>query len=338
MYLQDELKAGEPLRVRSNYPRHVRPAISFAPLLRCRFNNLGDLMNRLHWLVVVVVALASASAGQEKIFEWVKASNEAAQLDPMDYHAGRVYHPADSGGNMHVDIHARMPVTVAMASNDQWMAVTQHPEQPAHLELICAREHVVNTTFECHLLDGRPMVLLVRDERVPDRISVQSVVAVFSHGAKRFVSPNDLNITYYRWDCVQNCIQPEFGWSVLVKEKYQLSTAPKVYSILTPDRDGQPVWIRIKAPVPMTVALVPSAMADKIYDDPSALSAALESTSCKQRGVQSLNFSCNVNLADGRESLVVLPEDRGKVPHKKAEIEMQANECTANCDMLRQQK
>jgi hypothetical protein len=181
------------------------------------------------------------------------------------------------------------------------------------------------------------MVLLVRDERVPDRVSVQSVVAVFSHGARRFISPNDLNITYYRWDCVQNCIQPEFGWSVLVKEKYELSTAPKVYSILSPDRDGQPVWIRIKAPVPMTVALVPSTLADKIYDDPSTLSSALESTSCKQRGVQSLSFSCNVSLADGRESLVVLPEDRVKVPHKKAEIELQSNECTANCELLKKQ-
>jgi hypothetical protein len=196
---------------------------------------------------------------------------------------------------------------------------------------------VVNTTYECHLPDGRPMVLLVRDERMRDRVSVQSIVSVLGHGAKRFIAPNDLNITYYRWDCVQNCIQPEFGWSVLVKEKYELSGTPKVYSILSPDRDGQPVWIRIKAPVPMTVALVPSNIADKIYDDPSTLSAALESTSCKQRGVQSLSFSCNVNLADGRESLVVMPEDRGKVPHKKAEIEMQANECTANCEMLKKQ-
>jgi hypothetical protein len=115
-----------------------------------------------------------------------------------------------------------------------------------------------------------------------------------------------------------------------------LSTAPKVYSLLSPDRDGQPVWIRIKAPVPMTVALVPSAVADKIYDDPSSLPAALQGTTCKQRGVQSLSFSCNVNLADGRQSLVVLPESRGNVPHKKAEIEMQANQCTANCDMLQQ--
>ena len=135
---------------------------------------------------------------------------------------------------------------------------------------------------------------------------------------------------------MQNCIQPEFGWSVLVKEKYELSPTPKVYSLLSPDRDAQPVWIRIKAPVPMTVALLPSSVADKIYDNPSNLSSALESTSCKQRGVQSLSFSCNVNLADGRQSLVVLP-DPGKIPHKKAEIEMQANQCTANCDLLPKQ-
>ena len=182
------------------------------------------------------------------------------------------------------------------------------------------------------------MVLLVRDERIADRPTMQSIVAVLGVGPRRFISPNDLKISYYRWDCVQNCIQPEFAWSVLVKEKYELSTTPKVYSLLTPDRDGEPVWIRIKAPVPMTVAVLPSAVADKIYDDPSTLSSALDSTSCKQRGVQSLSFSCNVNLADGRESLVVLPEPRGSVPHKKAEIEMQANECTANCEMLNKQQ
>jgi len=81
-----------------------------------------------------VLTVASISAAQDKVFEWIKASDEAAQLDPMDYHAGRVYHPADSGGNMHVDIHARMPVTIAMAPNDEWIAVTQHPEQPPRLD------------------------------------------------------------------------------------------------------------------------------------------------------------------------------------------------------------
>ncbi len=294
-------------------------------------------MKRLCLLALAILTLAAIAAAQDKVFEWVKASDEAAQLDPMDYHAGRIYRPAPSGGNIHVDISAKLPVTVALAPDDQWQAALQHPEAASHLEFLCMREHLTSTTFECHLPDGRPMVLLVRDERAPDRAVVQTIVAVFGHGARQLVSPNDLNITYYRWDCVQNCIQPEFGWSVLVKEKYELSATPKVYSLLSPDRDGQPVWIRIKAPVPMTIALVPSAAADKIEDDPSSLSSALESTSCKQRGVQSLSFSCNVNLADGRQSLVVLPEGRGNLPHKKAEIEMQANQCTANCEMLKQQ-
>jgi len=294
-------------------------------------------MKRLHWLGVFVLTFATLGTAQDKIFDWIHASDEAAQLDPMDYHAGRVYHPASGGGNIHVDINAQLPVTVALAPSDQWDAAFQHPDVPPHLEFLCMREHVVNTTFECHLPNDRPMVLLVRDERAPDRAMVQSIVAVFAHGTRKLVSPNDLKITYYRWDCVQNCIQPEFEWSVLVKEKYELSPAPKVYSLLSPDRDGQPVWIRIKAPVPMTVALVSSTVADKIYDDPASLLPALQSTSCKQRGVQSLSFSCNVNLADGRQSLVVLPESHGSVSHKKAEIEMQANQCTANCNLLSKQ-
>lgn len=291
-------------------------------------------MKRLFWLGTFLLSLAAMSTAQDKVFDWIRASDESAQLDPMDYHAGRVYHPANGGGNIHVDIQSNLPVTIAMAPDDQWIAATQHPEVAPRLDFLCMREHVVNTTYECHLTDGRPVVLLVRDERMSDRAIVQNIVAVFGHGPKKFVSPNDLKITYYRWDCVQNCIQPEFGWSVLVKEKYELSTAPKVYSLLSPDRDGQPVWIRIKAPVPMTVALVPSQLADKIYDNPSTLSEVLENTNCKQRGVQSLSFDCKVNLADGRQSLVVLPESHGNVPHKKAEIEMQANQCTANCNLL----
>ena len=294
-------------------------------------------MKRLVWLGAVLLTIAAAAAAQEKVFDWVRASDESAQLDPMDYHAGRVYHPGTQGGNIHVDIHSKLPVTIALAASDEWNAATQHPGSIPHLELTCMREHVVNTTYECHLPNDRPMVLLVRDERAPDRAVMQSIVAVIGRGARQFVSPNDLKITYYRWDCVQNCIQPEFAWSLLVKEKYELSTAPKVYSLLSPERDGQPVWIRIKAPVPMTVALLPSEVADKIYDDPSSLASALASTQCKQRGVQSLSFDCKVNLQDGRQSLVVVPEPGGKVPHKKAEIELQSMQCNANCDLLNKQ-
>jgi len=45
---------------------------------------------------------------------------------------------------------------------------------------------------------------------------------------------------------------------------------------------------------------------------------ALEKNSCQQRGVQSLQFECKFNLADGPQSLIVVPEDTGSIPHKKA--------------------
>ena len=295
-------------------------------------------MKKHYWLGIAILFFAAlAAAQQEKTFDWVHDTDEAAQLDPMDYHAGRVYRPGAQGGNLHVDIQSSMPITIAMAPNDQWTGAVRSPGPTPRLEMFCVRERVMNTTYECHLPDSRPMVLLIRDERRPDRAVAQSIVAVMGHGARRFVSPNDLKITYYRWDCVQNCIQPEFQWSVLLKDKYELSSTPKVYSLLTPERDGQPVWIRVKAPVPMTLALLPSEVADKIYDDPSTLASALEGAPCKQRGVQSLNFSCKVNLANGRLSLLVVPEGRGDVPHKKAEIEMQSLQCNEHCDLLNKQ-
>jgi hypothetical protein len=295
-------------------------------------------MKKHYWLGVAVLSFAAlAAAQQEKAFDWVRDTDEAAQLDPMDYHAGRVYRPGSQGGNLHVDIQSSLPVTISLAPNDEWTGALQTPGVAPRLEMFCMREHVVDTTYECHLPNDRPMVLLVRDERRPDRAVMQGIGAVMNHGMRRFVSPNDLKITYYRWDCVQNCIQPEFRWSVLLKEKYELSAAPKVYSLVSPERDGQPVWIRVKAPVPMTIALLPTDVADKIYDDPSTLARALESTSCKQRGVQSLSFSCKVNLADGRQALVAVPEARGNVPHKKAEIEMQSLQCNENCNLLNKQ-
>jgi hypothetical protein len=106
------------------------------------------------------------------------------------------------------------------------------------------------------------------------------------------VVPNDLKITYYRWDCVANCIQPEFDWTLLVKEKYPPTSLPKTYSVLTPEQDQQKVWVKFKAPVPMTVAVLSSKLADQIYENPSSANSALEQTTCQQRGVQSLTFDC----------------------------------------------
>ena len=48
--------------------------------------------------------------------------------------------------------------------------------------------------------------------------------------------------------------------------------------------------------------------------------------------MQSSTFQCTFNVADGPQSLVLLPEAGASVPtHKKAEIEVQTVKCIDNC-------
>jgi hypothetical protein len=47
-------------------------------------------------------------------------------------------------------------------------------------------------------------------------------------------------------------------------------------------------------------------------------------------------FQCTFKLDDGPQSLIVAPEPGAKVPnHKKAEIEMHAARCVANCGLIK---
>jgi hypothetical protein len=200
------------------------------------------------------------------------------------------------------------------------------------MEFRCLREHVTSTTYECNLPPREATTLVIHDERTPERAIVRGIGAILSQsGTRVFMSPNDVQITYHSWSCVANCIQPEYGWVRLVKEKYELSAVPKLYSILTPEGDGQKLWMKIKSPVPMTLAVLPSAAADQVYDKPEQLSSALAQTSCKQRGVQSMEFDCLFNVADGPQSLLILPDLKS---HKKAEIEVQTFKCVEHCELL----
>ncbi|MGC2197519.1 MAG: hypothetical protein WA628_22800 [Terriglobales bacterium] len=291
---------------------------------------------RTRLLLATVACALIGSAGAQQVppltFDWVRASDEVVQLDPADYHTGRVYRPGGDGGNMHIIVQARRPVTLAMVGTEEWNSVQQHPEAWGSLEFRCMREHVTSTTYECHLPPNQPMTLVIHDERTPERALVQGIGAILGRGATRaFISPNDVQITYHSWSCVANCIQPEFQWVRLVKEKYELTPVPKLYSILTPEQDGQKLWMKIKAPVPMTLAVMPSGTADQVYDKPDQLSSALAQTSCKQRGVQTMEFDCLFNLADGPQSLLIVPNVKS---HKKAEIDVQTYKCVENCDLL----
>ena len=175
--------------------------------------------------------------------------------------------------------------------------------------------------------------VLESENRVAQTVStgIAAVLKSRESAGRRFVSPNDVHIQYYRWDCVENCIQPEFQWSRQIKEKYELTSFLKVYGGFTPDHDGEQVSIKIKSPVPMLVAVIPSSVANQLHGKPDMLEPALEKNSCQQRGVQQQTFQCTFNAANGPQSLIVVPENVNKVPHKNAEVEFFASKCVANC-------
>jgi hypothetical protein len=307
------------------------------------------------FVILLVGAFSAPTFGQQRVFNWLPGNDESVRLDPANYHAGLTYHPAGNGGNIQVDIRAELPVTIFLAPAEEWNAALQHPESLGNLQPLCQREHVVETRYTC-FVPPEAMTLVIRDERYsPDRAVFaglgavldrankaeravgEEIAAVFTGqgpGTRRFKAPNDLHIQYYRWECVENCIQPQFRWTEQVKEKYSLTSFLKVYGGFAPDHDGVQVSIKIKSPVPMVVAMLPSDIANQLHARPEMFEPALEKNACQQRGVQSLQFECKFNLADGPQSLIVAPESTERVPHKKAEIQMQYVRCVANCELL----
>jgi len=307
--------------------------------------------------VLLGCAFSGQSFGQQqRVFNWLPGNEESVRLDPANYHAGQTYHASGDGGNMQVDIKSELPVTIFLARSEEWNGAVQHPEGLSNLQQLCTREHVVETRYSC-FVPPVAMTLIIRDERnSPDqaifaglgavldpknkteRAVGEGITAIFtgqgSAVTRRFRAPNDVHIQYFRWLCVENCIQPQFQWTEQVKEKYQLTSFLKVYGGFAPDHDGVQVSIKIKAPVPMVVAMLPSEIANQLHAKPEMFEPALEKNACQQRGVQSLQFECTFNLADGPQSLIVAPESTDRVPHKKAEIEMQFVKCVANCELL----
>jgi hypothetical protein len=247
-------------------------------------------------------------------------------LEPASLHAGRVYHPAVGDGDMHVQIDSRYPVTVAMAWEDEWNAAMR-PGSAANFSFLCVKEHVTSTIYECHLPSERPMIITFRDERRPERPVLSTVGAILGPGARQFFSPNDLHIQYY------NCLQPEFHWRRILNEKYDITPVPKVYSLMTPDHDGQELSVKIKSPIPLTIALLPSHLADQVYDKTVTLTDALDQTGCKERGVQSMSFNCTFNVANGTQTLLILP-DIDFSGHKKATVEANTVKCVEHCELL----
>jgi len=276
---------------------------------------------------------ATASAQDNRVFDWTPANNETIPLEPASLHAGRVYHPAAGGGNMHVGIESRYPVTVAMTWADEWNAAMQNPTAPVNFEFLCIKEHVTSTIYECHLPSERPMIITFRDERRPEKPVVTTIGAILGPSVRQFIPTSDLHIQYYSWSCVNNCVLPCFEWRRILNEKYEVTMAPKVYSLMTPDHDDQKLSVKISSSIPLTVALLPSHLADQVYDKTVSLSDALAPTGCKERGVQKMSFNCSFNVANGTQTLFILP-DITFSGHKKANVEVNTVKCVDHCDLL----
>ncbi len=290
-------------------------------------------MRSLSIFAVLLCACAAFTHAQDnRIFDWTPANNETIPMEPASLHAGRTYRPAAGGGNMHVQIDSRYPVTVAMVWADEWNNAMQHPDAPMNFSPICVKEHVVSATYECHLPSERPMVITFHDERRPEKPVVSTIAVILGPGVRQFISPNDIHIQYYAWNCVDSCILPEFRWRRIVNEKYDVTQAPKVYSLMTPDHDGQELSVKIKSSVPLTIAILPSHLADQFYDRTISLTDALSQTECKERGVQKLGFNCTFNVANGPQTLVVLP-DVNFSGNKKANVEIETVKCVEHCEL-----
>src|SRR6202521_3359403 len=289
------------------------------PANTSRMRNLSILASLLF------CAWAANSYAQNPVI-WTAADSETIPLEPASLHAGRVYHPAVGGGDMHVQIDSRYPVTVAMAWADEWNAAMR-PGAPANFSFLCVKEHVTSAIYECHLPSDRPMIITFHDERRPEKPVLTAIGAILGPGARQFFSPNDLHIQYYR------CLQPEFQWRRILDEKYQITPAPKVYSLMTPDHDGQELSMKIKSPIPLTVALLPSHLADQVYDKTVTLTDALDQTGWKGRCLQAMSFNRTFHRPHGSQTLLTLPH-LDFSGHKKATVEVDTVKCVEHCELL----
>src|SRR6185312_9758872 len=217
------------------------------------------------FVALLLCAFVAVASGQDnRVFDWTAANSESIPMEPASMHAGRIYHPAAGGGNMHVAIDSRYPVTVAMTWADEWAASMQNPSAPVNFEFLCEKEHVTSTIYECHLPSERPMIITFRDERRPQKPVVATIGVILGPRAQQFIPTSEVHIQYYSWTCVNNCVLPEFEWRRILNEKYDVTPAPKVYSLMTPDHDDQKLSVKVKSPIPLTVALMPSHLADQV--------------------------------------------------------------------------
>ncbi|HKW76142.1 MAG TPA: hypothetical protein VJN64_11505 [Terriglobales bacterium] len=295
------------------------------------------MVTRLNCVLVLAAAFACAltARAQQKTYGWIPQGSDSYRMVSGAYNGVAVFNTQGYQAlHIRLDIDAREPVGIGVVALDDWNNAVHNPELLHKLNYACLTEGVTRLNFSCDFFPSyTSRVVVVRDLRRVDRPSVAGVGAPLVRMAYNGFFSNEIRVTPFHWGCTAYCDLPDppsYAWVDLRREKYQITSALKSYGPFTPQKDDDKIRIYVKSPFPMTVAMVPSDLVDQLYDNRDQAHEILSKTSCKQYGVQKSTFDCTLQMSDGPQQVVLLPEVEIN-KKKKAQVEISTVQCVANC-------
>ncbi len=253
---------------------------------------------------------------QQKVFNWVAGGEEQIRLQPGMYYAvGPFAFQPDfrHAGAIKLALHSAKPVFVGVVPQNAWNYVVQNPQTVAGLQYFCLKENVLQIEYDCPGLNtfDSPFVVVIHDLTDPNAQLGQILLGglglylrskkLVEQAASSGPTSNDVSITNYGWQCVQNCDLPVFRWREVV-------------------------------PVPMAFATVSPEEAANLRANPEGFNSVAAKSKCQQRAVQKMSVTCTFSLADGPQEIVLLPESGIQIPsNKKASFSVSLPRCVENC-------
>jgi hypothetical protein len=287
-------------------------------------------VRRVLLFALLLSVLSGVAAGQKR-FAWVPDNTQSYRLEPAHWQAVMTFDRQPI--HIRMGVEAAHPVSLGLVPLEDWKHAQENKQKLGSLPMTCAAQGVVHTTYTCDLeTHTTDMVLVVRDQRsAVDAVGMAIAIGI-RRAAERMASTNVVTFTMMRWACVEYCNGPAFAWVNLFKEKFKLTPIAKTYGPVTPDHDGAEIRFKMKAPMPMIVAVMPVVAADNLRANPAQADSLLAGVPCKQRAAQSATFSCKLNVKDGVQQIVLMPEPGASLKKKKMEVEIAMTRCIANCD------
>src|SRR6185312_16932423 len=135
--------SAQPLQ-RCSHSRNVVPSAFLA-----QTGQTGGSMKKSHLCALLFCMVAAPLFGQQKTFNWVPGSDETVSLDPGYYHAGPALQPGSRTSDVRVEIDSQQPVTVSMATAQDWNNFAQRPDAIGYLKQICVQQHIAKATYTC---------------------------------------------------------------------------------------------------------------------------------------------------------------------------------------------